>query len=243
MQELEKIHYTQRAKLHKLREKNKKLEKEVDRLKNSVSAAAATSTSEQSASSPRMTSNPPSPPHSPPIADKDSSQIATDDPPSGVAANDEPEIKCEDSICSSPLQPKQPAEPLGKWTLCWFLMVLILNNGGGDRPSVHVVISSFSNVPNEQYKWLITISQTVCKCSHLYRIFSASAYNHHPLNVEKSHHTHARAVWFIIIIIQERIVLSSCNIQQTELLLIVLGECYVYLHIIYFLWKLVCFIN
>lgn len=184
MQELEKIHYTQRAKLHKLREKNKKLEKEVDRLKNSVSAAT---TNEQSESSPRMTSNPPSPTHSPPTADKDSSQTATDAQPAEVATT-ALEIKSEDSICSSPLQPKQPAEPLGKWTLCWFLMVLILN-GRGDRPSVHVVISSFSNVPNEQYKWLTTVSQTVCKCSHLYRIFSASAYNHHPLNVEKSHHT------------------------------------------------------
>lgn len=134
MQELEKIHYTQRAKLHKLREKNKNLEREVNRLKNITSETAAATTNEQSERSqnPQMTPNPSSPihqQHSPSdekdISVNDASQIEMDtQPPEEEVVTTsldeldlEPGIKSEeeeDSICSSPIQPKLQDEPLGK---------------------------------------------------------------------------------------------------------------------------------
>ncbi|GFU25977.1 uncharacterized protein TNCV_5104701 [Trichonephila clavipes] len=117
--ELEKLHYTQRAKLRKLRERNKCLEKELKRFRNS--APMDVSTTEQSESQiVNVTSNPLSP-HSPPVAEKDSTcESNTSKSKIDNLPPEETDLKeVEETIsASSPTQPKQTpnpeAEPLGK---------------------------------------------------------------------------------------------------------------------------------
>ncbi|KAG8178541.1 hypothetical protein JTE90_018555 [Oedothorax gibbosus] len=129
--ELEKIHYTQRAKLHKLRGKNKNLEREVNRLKSNASETATSTSTEQSKRSQNMRTSPSPQQHSPSpppnekdISVADISQIEMDTHPpeeevvtTPLDEDLEPDIKSEedeDSICSSPIQPKLQDEPLGK---------------------------------------------------------------------------------------------------------------------------------
>ncbi|GFT83732.1 uncharacterized protein NPIL_254821 [Nephila pilipes] len=116
--ELEKVHYIQRAKLRKLTEKSKFLEKELKRLTNSAPMDA--SISEQSESQNVNVTPSLSSPHSP-VAEKDSTSDsnASKSKIDALPPEETDLMEVEETIsASSPTQPKQSpnpeAEPLGK---------------------------------------------------------------------------------------------------------------------------------
>ncbi|KAF8767514.1 Ski oncogene like protein [Argiope bruennichi] len=124
--ELEKLHYTQRAKVRKLREKNKILENELQKLRNSTTLITPNNEQSEGQNAKEVTPNSSSP-HSP-VAEKDStittitdsnisSKSLTDVLPSEEILALPKEVEKTVSV-SSPSQPKQSpnpeAESLGK---------------------------------------------------------------------------------------------------------------------------------
>ncbi|GBM18176.1 hypothetical protein AVEN_151717-1 [Araneus ventricosus] len=126
--ELEKLHYTQRAKVRKLREKNKILENELQKLRNSTTLITPNITEQSEGQNAKEVTPNPSSPHSP-VAEKDStttttttdSNISSKSLTDALPPEENPSLpkEVEETVSvSSPSQPKQSpnpeAEPLGK---------------------------------------------------------------------------------------------------------------------------------
>ncbi|GIY36235.1 uncharacterized protein CEXT_515071 [Caerostris extrusa] len=121
--ELEKLHYSQRAKLLKLREKNKILESELQKLRNSAPNAPSSVTEQSEGQTAEEPTPDPLSPHLLQVAEKDNttdtsaSKHLIDVLSSDESSNLLKEVEKTVSV-SSPSQPKQSpnpeAEPLGK---------------------------------------------------------------------------------------------------------------------------------